>query len=62
MVAAREDVGVGEALLRLRGYAFAHGEPIDQVAHRVIDCDLVLADDEDDDTDGPTGPRHGRDR
>lgn len=42
MVSAREHVGVGEALLRIRAYAFSHGEPIHQVARRIIDRDLTL--------------------
>ncbi len=48
MVSAREGVDVGEALLRIRGYALAHSVPLDEVARRIVDRDLVLADDRDD--------------
>jgi hypothetical protein len=54
MLAALEDIDVGDALLVLRAYAFAHGEPIEQVARRVIAHDLVLSDH--DPTTGPAGP------
>jgi hypothetical protein len=52
MVAAREHIGVGEALLRLRAHAFAHSRPITEVAQLVIDRKLVLPrqDDNHDDT------------
>jgi hypothetical protein len=42
MVAARDNVAIGEALLRLRGHAFAQSESISQVARQIIDRDLVL--------------------
>jgi hypothetical protein len=54
MVAAREHIGVGEALLRLRAHAFTHSEPITRVAQRVIDRDLVLP--HHDHPDDPSGP------
>lgn len=56
MVPARENIDVGDALLRLRAYAFAQGEPIDEVARRVIPRDLVLSDLDDDPENGPAGP------
>jgi hypothetical protein len=36
MVAAQLGVGVGEALVRLRGHAYAEGRPVDDVARDVI--------------------------
>lgn len=63
MVAAQARIGVGEALLRLRGYAFAHAEPIDEVAARVIARDLVLDrcpdDPHDEAGEGVDGPHDG---
>jgi hypothetical protein len=43
MLSARDGGDVATALLRLRAYAFAHGEPLHEVARRVIDRDLVLS-------------------
>lgn len=42
MVSARAGIGVDAALLRIRAHAFASGEPISEVARRIIDRDLVL--------------------
>ena len=42
MVAAYTGIDVREALLQLRAYAFRTGEPLNAVARRVIDRDLVL--------------------
>lgn len=42
MVSAREHIGVDAALLRIRGYAYAHGEPIEQVARRILERTLTL--------------------
>lgn len=42
MISARARIDVGVALLRLRAFAFARGEPLHQVARRIIDRDLVL--------------------
>ena len=58
MVSGRDGGDVATALLRLRAHAFAHGEPLHQVARRVIARDLVL--------DGPdksagSGPRGDHD-
>lgn len=61
MVAAREDIGVGEALLRMRGHAFAHGAPIHQVAQRIVDRSLVL-DDHHPPDEGPESPDMETDR
>lgn len=47
VVAVQTDVDVGTALVRLRGYAFAHGMPLHDVARRVIDRALLLTDDSD---------------
>lgn len=45
MVSVQTGMDVGAALLRLRGHAFAHGEPLHEVARRVIEHTLVLAED-----------------
>jgi hypothetical protein len=37
MVSAQLGVGVGEALVRLRAYAFGHDLPLTEVARRVVD-------------------------
>lgn len=42
MVSGREDIGVDAALLRIRGHAYAHGEPIEQVARRILDRTRTL--------------------
>ena len=34
MISAQLGVGVGEALVRLRAYAFAHGRPLIEIARR----------------------------
>ena len=44
MTAVAASIGVGEALVRIRAYAFAHSEPIGEVARRIIVRDLVLDD------------------
>lgn len=44
MVSAQRDIDVGAAMLRIRAYAFSRGEPVDDVARRIIDRDLVLGD------------------
>jgi len=36
MISAQLDVGVGEALVRLRAHAFAANRPIDEVARDVV--------------------------
>jgi hypothetical protein len=36
MVAAQLDVNVAQALIRLRGYAFGHGQPLREVAEDVV--------------------------
>jgi len=36
MISAQLGVGVGEALVRLRAYAFAHGRPLIEIAHEVL--------------------------
>lgn len=69
MVSGREGIGVDQALLRIRAHAFAQDEPIEQVARRIVDRDLVLdqvAGTRDDGRDGrdggPAGPDLERDR
>lgn len=42
MVSGRERVGVDAALLRIRAHAYSHGEPIEQVARRILDRTLTL--------------------
>ncbi len=42
MLSVRDGGDVTAALLRLRAHAFAHGQPLHQVARRVITRDLVL--------------------
>jgi len=37
MISAQLDVGVGEALVRLRAHAFAVSRPIDEVAREIVD-------------------------
>jgi len=37
MVSAQVGCGIDEALVRLRGQAFASGQPIDQLAEAVVD-------------------------
>jgi hypothetical protein len=55
MLSARADVAVATALLRLRAHAFAHGEPLHEVARRVIAHDLVLDGLEEPAESGPRG-------
>jgi len=57
IVAARAGVAVRSALLRIRGYAYTHGEPIHRVARRIIARDLEL----DDPSDRPPPDGHGPD-
>jgi hypothetical protein len=40
MVAAQLDVGVGQALIRLRAYAFGNDRPLTQVAEAVVEKSL----------------------
>ena len=42
MVSVSLGVGVGEALVLIRAHAYARGEPIADVASRIVDRDLVL--------------------
>ena len=42
MVAAQLEVGVGQALIRLRAYAYAHDQTLTDVARAVISHELVL--------------------
>lgn len=44
MVSVAEHIRVGEALVRIRAYAFAHSRPIGEVAARIVARDLVLSD------------------
>lgn len=44
MVSVAEQIGVGDALVRIRAYAYAHDRPIAEVAARIIARDLVLSD------------------
>ncbi|MFC4911633.1 GAF and ANTAR domain-containing protein [Actinomadura gamaensis] len=46
MVAVHLNVDVTEALARMRGYAFAHDEPLSRVAARIISGDLRLETDD----------------
>lgn len=57
MLAAQQGIGVGAALLRLRGHAFATGEPISDLARRIIDRTLVL-ENPGTDTEPGSKPRH----
>jgi hypothetical protein len=57
MVSAQQGIDVRAALLRIRGYAFAHDQPIQQVARHIIDRDLALGRAEDNGSGhGPTAP------
>jgi hypothetical protein len=49
MVAAQLEVGVGEALARLRAYAFANSRTLNEVARQVVARSLRFADDPHDD-------------
>ncbi|MFC9970472.1 GAF and ANTAR domain-containing protein [Spirillospora sp. NPDC127200] len=42
MLAAQLDIGVDQALLRLRAYAYLHGEPVTGTARQVIERRLTL--------------------
>jgi hypothetical protein len=42
MVSAQLDVTVGEALIRIRGYAFGRGRPLREVAQAIVDRKLRL--------------------
>jgi hypothetical protein len=44
MVAARERIAIGPALLRIRAYAFGHSVSITEVARRVLARELILPD------------------
>jgi hypothetical protein len=55
MLSARDGGDVTTALLRLRAHAFAHGEPLHEVAWRVITRDLVLGGLEEPAESGPRG-------
>ncbi|MET0189604.1 MAG: GAF and ANTAR domain-containing protein [Pseudonocardia sediminis] len=46
MVSGAEGIGVDKALLRIRAHAFAHSEPIEQVARRIVDRELILDPDD----------------
>ncbi|MDQ3104630.1 MAG: hypothetical protein M3Q87_05325 [Actinomycetota bacterium] len=45
MAAAQLEVNVAQALIRLRGHAFAHGRPLTQVAQDIVARRLRLTDD-----------------
>lgn len=42
MVSVRERIGVDAALLRIRAHAYAHSDPIHEVARRILDRTLTL--------------------
>jgi hypothetical protein len=42
MVSEQLGVGIGDALIRLRAYAYAEGQPVDEVAREVVDRRLRL--------------------
>jgi hypothetical protein len=42
MLSEQLGVGIGDALIRLRAYAYAEGQPIDEVAREVVDRRLRL--------------------
>jgi hypothetical protein len=42
MISVQLGVGIGDALIRLRAYAYAEGQPIDEVARDVVDRRLKL--------------------
>lgn len=44
MVSVRAGISTGAALLRIRAHAYAHGEPIGEVARRIIARELELPD------------------
>lgn len=47
MVSVQESISVGEALLRIRAFAFARGVPIGEVARHIVARELVLREDDD---------------
>lgn len=49
MLIARLGVGAGKAMMRLRGYAFAHDLTASEVAWGIIEHEIVLS---------PDGPEH----
>lgn len=51
MAAAQLEVGVGQALIRLRGHAFGHGRPLAEVARDVVARRLRFEADLDDETE-----------
>jgi GAF domain-containing protein len=57
MVSAQLDVTVGEALIRIRGYAFGRGRPMADVAADVVARRLRFDDSGDEDEPGAEGPR-----
>ncbi len=58
MIQVQLDVDVAEALVRLRGYAFANGMTVSEVAWSVVERRLSFGpDDFDDPADGPGNPR-----
>jgi hypothetical protein len=54
MVAAQLDVSVGEALIRLRAYAFANDRPLTDVAEAVVSRELRFDDHRGDETASET--------
>lgn len=57
MVSAQTGTDVRSALLRIRAYAFGSGEPIHEVARRIIDRDLKFPlPDDNGSAHGPTAP------
>jgi GAF domain-containing protein len=56
MVSAQTGSDVRSALLRIRAHAFGNGEPIHEVARRIIDRDLTFPLPDDCSGHGPTAP------
>lgn len=54
MVSAQTGTDVRSALLRIRAHAFASGEPIHDVARRIVARDLIFPLPDEDAGDGPT--------
>ncbi len=50
MVAAQLDVGIGQALVRLRAYAFGNGRPLTEVAKNVVERRLRFGSSGDDES------------
>jgi hypothetical protein len=57
IVAVQLSITAADALLRLRAYAFAHGQALDVVASAVVDGRLRLDDDDRPDQDGKRGQK-----